>query len=198
MEASDNIFEINEVVISFDDFKEYSKSMSLNAIIKVWRGIGVGYVALFGLVLLLLSLSGEKSSFINQSQNILSWDFMSGLFGFLLMFFILIIVPWFIYPQIFNKSLKKTYENNKFMRKPQKYLFGNNGLKVESENGESRYTWDDICIAKETKVYLALYISKYQAFVIPRKYLKGKSDLVDFAKDKLGKRYLVIKNGLIY
>lgn len=186
--------EVKEVTIGFEDLKEYSKNTSVSGIIKVWRGIGVAYISLFGLLLLITMLLGNSSP--SNTTGGIDLDYILSLSGFLFMAFLLFVFPWFIYPLIINKALKKSFETSKFIQKPQNYVLSDSGCQIISENGESIINWDDIIQVKETGKYLSLNISKYHVLIIPKRYLEGRIDVINFVKKKVGMKYSVIKNGL--
>ncbi|WP_066501556.1 YcxB family protein [Abyssisolibacter fermentans] len=197
MEIENNNFEINNVIVEYKEFEEYTKHHSNKWFLKIWRAIGVVYISLFAVAVVGIKLLCKPVENTSTSKiDFMSWDFISSLLYVLFMVFILFIVPWFIYPRIINKISKKSFEKNKLIKRPLKYIIDDLGFRVISTNGENEYKWRELIAVKETKLYLALYITKNKAFIIPRKFLENRLDLIRFIKSKVSKKYSVEKKGM--
>ncbi|CDX04033.1 YcxB family protein [Desulfitobacterium hafniense] len=181
MQDEKAVFTIKDVVLEFEDFERFSKNNQTNKIMKGWRIFGAFY---FAIVVLSLALIGEKP--VDYSaMDFFDLDALRSLAGIFSMLLALFFYPWFIHPWIIKKALKKKLRENKFTQKPYDYHFYESGVVICGENGMSRYTWNDFREVKETKYYLAFYISSMQAHWIPKRMLEGQQDLLEFVKSKV-------------
>ncbi|MEA5023432.1 hypothetical protein SDC9_21108 [bioreactor metagenome] len=181
MQDEKAVFAIKDVVLEFEDFERFSKNNPTNKIMKGWRIFGAFY---FAIVVLGLALIGEKP--VDYSaMDLFDLDALRSLAGIFSMLLMLFFYPWFIHPWIVKKALKKKLRENKFAQKPYDYHFYESGVVISGQNGMSRYTWNDFREVKESKDYLAFYISSMQAHWIPKRMLEGQQDLLEFIKSKV-------------
>ncbi|HEY9062307.1 MAG TPA: YcxB family protein [Pseudobacteroides sp.] len=67
---------------------------------------------------------------------------------------------------------KRLLKSNKLFRYEQTYIFDDEGIFNKSEIGEAKIKWKDFYKAAETKKAFIIYVSRYQAFIIPKREIK--------------------------
>lgn len=81
---------------------------------------------------------------------------------------------------------KRLLKSNKLYKYEQTYRFDAEGIFNKSEVGEAQIKWNDLYKVAETKKVFLLYISRYQAFIIPKKEIKEDKE-IQYLKDLLRK-----------
>lgn len=74
-------------------------------------------------------------------------------------------------PSALKRGAANAFKTNKLLQKTQKYDIGDDGIEVSSESGQGFVKWDEIYKATETKDSFLFFISKQQAYVIPKRCL---------------------------
>ncbi|WP_218154853.1 YcxB family protein [Paenibacillus sp. UNC496MF] len=64
---------------------------------------------------------------------------------------------------------KRAYDSNKLIQKVQEIQFSERGIKVDTENGHSLIEWDDIYKVTESHRMFAVFTSRLQGVVIPKR-----------------------------
>ena len=100
--------------------------------------------------------------------------------------FVLIAVTFIVmFPKQLRKSSKVALETNKLLQKTQCYRIGNEGVEVSSETGKSFIRWNEFYKAIETKYGFALFLSKNQAYIIPKRFLSEESEKIELLRSYL-------------
>lgn len=191
--------EISDIVLSFEDFKglrfisHIGKKTKM--FLQIWRGIGIAYVSILVINTMLLMQFSKLGGYRETKEGMVNFHFSPSILLVLLLVFILFVLPWFIYPHIENKYLRKMYESNSFIKRPQKYIFDDLKFKVITLNGENSFRWDEVMEVKETKSFLSIWVSKFHAFVIPRRYIEYRPDILNLIKCKVQFKYYIVKGG---
>ena len=68
-------------------------------------------------------------------------------------------------------------KSNKLYKYEQTFRFDDDGIFNKSEVGEGKIKWNDLYKVAETKKTFLLYISRYQAFIIPKKEIKEDNEI---------------------
>lgn len=184
MEMNDDTIEINNITVKYEEFKEFINSMMRNKLLRTWRIMGMVFLIFLVLmvVTLLIFMSSMPAARVSRI-NTANLNSISPWIKLALLIFVLVIVPWFIYPKVYDKLLKKSFYNNKLLQKPQTYKFKNSGFEVFSEHGENRFKWTELYCIKDLKLCFVLCINKYQGFIIPKRYLINRSDITKLIKN---------------
>ncbi len=65
--------------------------------------------------------------------------------------------------------LRKRFNSNRLIQESYNYKIGNNGLSVKGESCSSEIGWDKVYRVRESPLIFGIYISRSQAFIIPKK-----------------------------
>lgn len=174
-------FELNDIVLSFEDFKQYaSKQRGITStIITGWRFLSLGYF----LLLLFMFFTTKRVEGFKPTIDI---SFIMSIFYNVMMLLIFVVTPWVLYPIVLKVSLKKTYYRNKIDKVSNNYEFHHSGFRVTSKNGESRFNWEEIHGINRTPMHFRIHITKQQAFLIPSRYLMGNEEILKFIEQRYG------------
>jgi hypothetical protein len=93
-----------------------------------------------------------------------------------------------------KKVAQRAYKNSKTLSIPKKYVFDEFGLKVTAPEFEGRYEWNQIMRINETRSSLDIYITEYSTYIIPKRYLENKREILSLLENKLNSKYIK-KNG---
>lgn len=85
-------------------------------------------------------------------------------------------------PLIFKRSATNAFKTNKLLQKTQKYEISDDGIEVSSESGRGFVKWDEIYKATETKDSFLFFISKQQAYAIPKRFLNGDAQSIEYLR----------------
>lgn len=144
-----------EVLLTEQDVINYQKA--------VIKRTPVFIVAAFGLFLFVIGvyriITGEAYICIDQDQTLLLPTILQIVFGALFLF-----IPFGM-----RKAILKSYKTNKLLQKPQCYEINHDGIHITSEYTNSSIKWSDLYKAKDTKLNFLLYLSKQQAYVLPKR-----------------------------
>ena len=77
----------------------------------------------------------------------------------------------FIIILILSFRVNKNFTTNKLLQDELNYTINNEYFEVHSINTNSKLTWDKIYKVAESSHLFAIYISKNQAFLLPKHYL---------------------------
>ena len=104
------------------------------------------------------------------------YDLLSFIITFALSAIISLIMSFLyaLYLLWFGKRLMKS---NKLYKYEQTFRFDDDGIFNKSEVGEGKIKWNDLYKVAETKKTFLLYISRYQAFIIPKKEIKEDNEI---------------------
>lgn len=124
-------------------------------------------------VLLLMALTSDAS--------VLEKAFRAGL---------VFIVPAAFIAFVF-RALKRSsinaFKDNKLVKQTQRYIMSEEAVLVESDTGYSNIKWEDLYKAEEAKENFLLYLSKQQAYVIPKRYFEGQPQQLALMQNLLSK-----------
>lgn len=82
----------------------------------------------------------------------------------------------------FKKAAASNFKTNKLVQKTQRYEIGTEDIKISSESGSSIIKWHELYKAMEIKDGFLLFISKQQAYYIPKRYFGENSGLIDMMR----------------
>ena len=92
-------------------------------------------------------------------------------------------------------QVNKNFTSNKLLQDALNYTINNEYFEVNSTNTNSKLTWDKIYKVAESKKIFAVYISKAQAFLLPKHYLNTDeyNTIKNIIKNALPEKQLSIK-----
>ena len=92
--------------------------------------------------------------------------------------FMVFIAPasWFWWRLLANMTAKRMFENNLYVRNPQTYSFEDDKLTVTGELFDTDLKWEGFFEAAESKTDFFLFLSKDQAYVLPKRFLQGEQE----------------------
>jgi hypothetical protein len=103
---------------------------------------------------------------------------------FLLMVPIVILL---VLPRALRKAARNAITSNKLLQKTQNYNLTEDGFAITSENGNGFVRWCEFYKANETKENFLFYISKQQAYLIPKRCLSMADSEIAFIRMCLSK-----------
>ncbi len=148
-----------QVDITEDDIYSYQKSMIPKHLLPIYATIAIACLIAFILVPLL-----------TQSIDPMSISIRIAVF-----FVILLFVLWGI-PSMLRKSSKTALNTNKLLHKTQYYSFNVDGIEASTETSTAFVKWSELYKAVESKDSFQLFISKAQAYVIPKRCFNGNTE----------------------
>ena len=91
--------------------------------------------------------------------------------------------------------LKGIFDSNKLLHEEQIFKISENFIEGESESGKSKIDWDKVFKVSESKKLFAIYISKEQAFLLPKIYFTNNkyNFFINVIKNKLDKKQINLK-----
>ena len=104
---------------------------------------------------------------------------------------LLIPFAWLMLEKGFAKQMaKQIFRNNPHVRYPQTYAFEDENLTITGELFESHLKWLALVEAAESDTDFFLFLTKDQAYVLPKRFFKTgeEVELRSFLKTKLGER----------
>lgn len=152
-----------DVLLAEQDVLNYQKAAAKKA--------PVAIVAAFGLILLVIGayriITGEAFVRIDQDQFLLIPTILQIVLG---AFFLSI-------PFTMKRAFLKSYKTNKLLQKTQSYELNQEGIHITSEFTNSSIKWSDLYKAMNTKMNFLLYLSKQQAYVLPKRCFANTEEL---------------------
>jgi hypothetical protein len=112
------------------------------------------------LSLITLPFTGWSMSFGNNTES----SILLVLFWRLILPLIYLSAPLYAY---FN--LRKQFMNIRKLREESEYYISNFGVDLESSSSSSKWRWDEFIKSTETKWYFAMFITKNEALLIPKR-----------------------------
>jgi membrane glycosyltransferase len=177
MNTEQNECIINDVKITLKDYRHFFFQHTLKY--RPARQIVLFIVLLITCVLILfLSLS--------LKMNFLFYLSLITLALFLFSFVIILLM---------NLQVGKNFKTNKLLKDNLNYKVNNEFFEVQSINTNSKISWDKVYKVAESDRLIAVYISKAQAFLLPKHYL-GENEYATFKnilKNNLDKKQLAVK-----
>lgn len=85
-------------------------------------------------------------------------------------------------PLIIKRSSRKLMASNKLLQQTQHYKITEQEILISSVNGNTQITWENVFKVREEKNYFSIFISKAQAYLIPKRFFYNSKD-VDALKD---------------
>ncbi len=159
-----------KVHLTLEDYQEFNNSYAL----KKLKG-SVNRFKLFGFICIFLLLGYIVTSQLSTNFNNISDLVGEGRQGnsslnlYMFLAFIGILIIGILIN--INKRTKEFYNSNTLLRAQQNYSFFDDHIDINSENGYSRITWDQVNSIVFLKSCYAIFISTVQALVIPRRIL---------------------------
>ena len=105
---------------------------------------------------------------------------------------VLLMLPvLFVFERLLARQVaKQAFKSNPHVRKPQTYAFGDENMTISGELFDTNLKWPVVVEAAETETDFFLYITKDQAYVLPKRVLKtGEEPLLrSLLKAKLQER----------
>ena len=135
----------------------------LNRALK-WQGLLTWSNFLGGIGLLLFSIV----------QPVPEWQRFFVIVGLLMV--CLPPAAWLWWRLLAKMMAKRMFENNLYVRKPQTYSFEDDKLTVTGELFDADLKWDGLFEAAESKTDFFLFLSKDQAYVLPKRFLQGEQE----------------------
>ena len=96
---------------------------------------------------------------------------------------------------ILSFQVNKNFTSNKLLQDELNYTINNEYFEVNSTNTNSKLTWDKIYKIAESNHLFAIYISKAQAFLLPKHFLNANEydTLKNIIKNALPAKKLAVK-----
>lgn len=97
----------------------------------------------------------------------------------------LLLVPIYfiiILPISFKRASRNTLNTNKLLQKTQTYVVNEEGVSITSETGNAFIKWTDFYKTLESKESFLIFISKQQAYIIPKRSLENNQEEILFLK----------------
>ena len=104
-----------------------------------------------------------------------------------------------IQPLTLYKKSKKQIEQNENINKPMEYKFTDALIQISQAEEHVEYEWNQVIKVNSSKLCIFLYVSKYRAFIIPRRVFEG--DEMEQLRDMIRKNATSAKSitfGRIY
>lgn len=92
---------------------------------------------------------------------------------------------------------KKMWDNNKIIQEEKSLMFSNAGISHASETSSANIWWNKVFKIEETNIFIAIFISNLQAFVIPKRNFSNLEELKlfkDILKTNISKEKLHLKD----
>lgn len=138
------------------------------------------FIIMFAIFLLVLFFS------MRYNMNFLFYVSMIVIALFSFSFLIILILSF---------QINKNFTSNKLLQDELNYTINNEYFEVHSINTNSKLTWDKIYKVAESKHLFAIYISKAQAFLLPKHHLNTDqyNTIKNIIKNALPEKKLAIK-----
>jgi hypothetical protein len=133
-------------------------------------------------------LTGAGMIVFGYAQPALDWRTTFVIIGLVTL---LIPLAWLVLLKGFAKQMaKQIFRNNPHVHHPQTYGFEDENLTITGELFEANLKWPALVKAAETDTDFFLFITKDQAYVLPKRFFKTgeEVELRSFLKTKLGER----------
>jgi hypothetical protein len=151
-----------EVILSEKDIYEFQKSYLFKRV--TLRQCLVLYTLFVLFVLLQITLDIRENP--NVMKNIILILMPAVIVGGLMLFV--------------KKAAKDMIKTNKLINLPNFYEIDDIGFNFQSENSNGNYKWEDLYKIKEVDSNFFLFISKHQAFIIPKRSFKNEEEIQKF------------------
>lgn len=115
-----------------------------------------GYI---GLVLSACALAGFVMTVANPQVNT----------AYKIVLFLTALLFTVIQPVTLYKKSKKQVEQNENINKPMEYKFTDSMIQISQGEEHVEYEWNQVIKVNSSKLCIFLYVSKYRAFIIPRR-----------------------------
>lgn len=79
------------------------------------------------------------------------------------------IIYIFVQPILLYKKAAKQVKTSDSINKPLKYIFDENGITITLGDEKVTHKYDEVFMIKSTKISVFIYITRYRAFILPRK-----------------------------
>ena len=153
-----------EVSVNQEDIYNFQKAV-------LFKNISPGFFIIISIIFLLIAAAAiiEKPPFGRNPAFAIILILISA-------FFLIGI------PSAFKRGAANAFKTNKLLQKTQKYEIGDAGIEVSSESGQGFVKWDEIYKATETKDSFLFFISKQQAYVIPKRSFNENAQDIEFLR----------------
>ncbi|OIJ14539.1 hypothetical protein BKP35_06590 [Anaerobacillus arseniciselenatis] len=75
---------------------------------------------------------------------------------------------------------KRHYDQNPMLKQKMKYVISTKTIRLNSEQLQSKYSWEEIRSTIEYRDMFLLYVTKTSALILPKRYFQTKEDISQF------------------
>lgn len=93
---------------------------------------------------------------------------------------VVVVATFFLKPLTIMLSSKRYFNSNKLLQQQMRYDFGDVSFNLNSESGSANIKWENLYKVNEYKEVFALFISRLQAYIIPKRCFENKEDMERF------------------
>lgn len=148
------------ISLTLKDYIDLNMSIALKRVLLI-PIIGLVFLTIVLLAIGIINL-GEDWALIFDTQIIICYA-------------IIILIP-LVSLLTLRSVAKKQYASSKAMKSETELVINETGVNESSKFGNMTFSWQDIFKAAESKSAFYIYISKFETFIMPKRYISSEED----------------------